>query len=170
MNRSLLALPLILSAAPAMAASFVSPTEIDTAVVRFTGAPTGSPGGAAQAVDSRMRLATCSAPLALGWYGARRDAVLVQCPDSPGWRIFVPVLVTQAAGEAPAVLRGEAVTIVLAGDGFTVTQPGEAMEGGAVGAWIRVKSATSAADPLRARIVRPGLVRLDLATGGSDLP
>jgi len=51
-----------------------------------------------------------------------------------------------------------------------VTQPGEALEGGAVGAWIRVKSASSAADPLRARIVRPGLVRLDLATGGSDLP
>lgn len=170
MNRSLLALPLILCAAPAMAAPFVSPAEIDTAVVRFTGMPTGSPGGAAQGVDPRMRLATCGSPLAIGWYGARRDAVLVQCPDSPGWRIFVPVLVTQAAGQAPAILRGEAVTIVLAGESFTVTQPGEALEGGAVGAWIRVKSATSAGDPLRARIVRPGLVRLDLGSGGSDLP
>ena len=171
MNRSLIALPLVLCATtPALAGPFVAPAEIDTAVVRFTGMPTGSPGGAAQGVDPRLRLATCNAPRALGWDGARRDAVLVQCPDSPGWRIFVPVLVTQAVGQAPAILRGEAVTIVLSGEGFTVTQPGEALEGGAVGAWIRVKSASSAADPLRARIVRPGLVRLDLATGGSDLP
>jgi len=162
------------AASPVRAAPFAAPAEIDAAVVRFTGMPTGSPGGAAQEVDRRLRLAACAAPLALGWYGVRRDAVLVQCPDAPGWRIFVPVLVTQALGEAPAVLRGEGVTIAIVGEGFTVSQPGEALEGGPVGGWIRVKSATytpgPVSGPLRAQVVRPGLVRLDIGGSGTDLP
>lgn len=158
---------LLLAAAPVRAAPFADPAEIDAAVVRFTGMPLGSPGGAAQGVDRRVKLPACSAPLALGWYGARRDAVLVQCPDEPGWRIFVPLLVTQSLGAQPAILRGEAVSIAITGDGFSVSQPGEALESGAVGAWIRVKSSTSKADPLRARVVRPGLVRVEL---GNDLP
>jgi flagella basal body P-ring formation protein FlgA len=58
------------------------------------------------------------------------------------------------------VLRGEAVTIAVSGDGFTVSQPGEALDPGAVGQWIRVKTAAAGAQPLRARIVRPGLVAL----------
>lgn len=168
--RALFALALWLPGA-AVAAPFVDPAALDAEVVRFTGMPTGSPGGAAQGVDIRMKLASCRSPLALGWHGARRDAVLVQCPDPGGWRIFVPVLVTQAVGAAPAVLRGEGVTIAIAGPGFAVSQPGEALESGAAGAWIRVKSATSSAQPLRARVIRPGLVRVDLeGPGGSDLP
>jgi hypothetical protein len=31
-------------------------------------------------VDRRLRLAACTAPLALGWYGARRDMVEVALP------------------------------------------------------------------------------------------
>ena len=42
------------------------------------------------------------------------------------------------------------------GRGFSVQQPGEAMEGGAVGDWIFVRTARKA-EPLRARIERPGL-------------
>jgi flagella basal body P-ring formation protein FlgA len=153
---------IMLSASPVAAAPFTDPAEIDSAVVRFTGLPLGSPGGPAQGVDRRVKLSACQSPLALGWYGARRDAVLVQCPDVGGWRIFVPVLVTQAVGAQPAVLRGEGVSIAIAGEGFTVSQPGEALESGAVGAWIRVKSNTSKSDALRAQVVRPGMVRIDL--------
>jgi flagella basal body P-ring formation protein FlgA len=153
---------LMLAASPAAAAPFADPAEIDAAVVRFTGLPLGSPGGPAQGVDRRVKLSACQSPLALGWYGARRDAVLVQCPDTAGWRIFVPVLVTQALGAQPAVLRGEGVSISIAGEGFTVSQPGEALESGAVGAWIRVKSSNSKTDALRAQVVRPGLVRVDV--------
>lgn len=158
----LFALPLLLAAAPAHAAPFADPDAIDRAVASFTGVPLGSPGGAAQPVDRRLRLNPCASPLAVGWYGTRRDTVLVQCPDSGSWRLFVPLLQSATANEAPAVLRGESVTIAVTGAGFTVSQPGEALDQGPVGAWIRVKSASNSGQPMRARIVRPGLVEVTL--------
>jgi flagella basal body P-ring formation protein FlgA len=80
----------------------------------------------------------------------------------------VPLLQTAAGpADAPAVLRGETVTIAIEGEGFSVTQPGEALDAGPVNAWIRVKSTSGNAEAMRARIVRPGLVKVDL---GSDLP
>lgn len=154
-------LPAVLVAVPASAAPFVDPVAIDGAVAQFTGMPLGSAGGAAQPVDRRLKLNACANPLSVGWYAGRRDTVLVQCPDAGSWRLFVPLLVS-AGAESPAVLRGEAVTISLAGAGFTVSQPGEAMEGGTVGAWIRVKPASGSNQPLRARIVRPGLVEVPM--------
>ena len=168
---------LALIAAPApvpVQAAPADPGGLDFAVAQFTGVPLGQPGGAAQPVDRRLRLAACANPLSLSWYAGRRDTVLVQCPDIGGWRVFVPLL--QVAAKGDAVLRGEAVTIAVGGPGFSVSQPGEAMENGAVGTWIRVKTTTAGAQPLRARIVRPGLVRVDLGAGdpgadlGSDLP
>jgi flagella basal body P-ring formation protein FlgA len=154
----------LLAAAPLPAAA-VAATDlamIDNAVAAFTGQPIGVPGGAAQPVDRRLRLASCSAPIALAWYGSVQTSVLVSCPDAGSWRIFVPVV--QARRDAPAtiaVAKGEGVTISVAGDGFTVSQPGEAMDAGAVGAWIRVRT-NAKADPMRARIVRPGLVELPM--------
>lgn len=149
--------PLLAAAGPS-----TSLATIDNAVAAFTGQPIGVPGGAAQPVDRRLRLAFCSAPLALGWHGGAQTSVLVSCPDAGGWRVFVPVV--QMRAEAPAavaVMRGEGVTITVAGEGFSVSQPGEAMEPGAVGAWIRVRT-NAKADPVRARIVRPGLVELPM--------
>lgn len=152
---------LLMAPARAHAAPFAEPAAIDAAVAQFTGAPQGATGGAGQPVDRRLRLAVCINPLSLSWYAGRRDTVLVQCPDAGGWRLFVPLLQGgQGPVAAPAVLRGEAVTIAVSGDGFTVSQPGEALDPGAVGQWIRVKSAAAGAQPLRARIVRPGLVAL----------
>lgn len=145
-----------------MAAPFTDPAMIDSAVAAFTGQQIGVPGGAAQPVDRRLRLAGCNAPLALAWYGAAQTSVLVSCPDLGGWRVFVPV--REARRDAPAaiaVARGEGVTVTVAGDGFSVSQPGEALDAGAVGAWIRVRTSAKG-DPLRARIVRPGLVELPL--------
>ena len=104
--------------------------------------------------------------MSIGWHAQRRETVLVQCPDAGGWRVFVPVMAAQGvAAAAPAVLRGEAVTISVAGDGFTVSQPGEAMEAGAVGSWIRVRLAQAGiarGEPMRAQIVRPGLVSVPM--------
>lgn len=147
---------------PAMAAATTDLAMIDSSVAAFTGQPIGVPGGAAQPVDRRLRLAGCSAPLALAWYGSAQTSVLVSCPDAGGWRVFVPVV--QARRDAPAaiaVARGEGVTITVAGDGFSVSQPGEAMDAGAVGAWIRVRT-NAKGEPVRARIVRPGLVELPM--------
>lgn len=152
--------------AAAFAAPFADPAAIDREVVGFTGIPQGAPGGAALPVDRRLKLAACRAPLALGWHTQRRETVIVQCPDAGGWRLFVPVLAAQAGpAAAPAVMRGEAVTIAVEGEGFTVSQPGEAMEQGAVGAWIRVRAASAGVakgEPMRAQVVRPGLVSVPM--------
>lgn len=150
----------------AHAASFADPVAIDREVAAFTGVAQGQPGGAALPVDRRLKLAPCRSPLALGWHTQRRETVTVQCPDAGGWRLFVPVLAVQAGpAAAPAVMRGEAVTIAVEGDGFTVSQPGEAMEQGAVGAWIRVRVAqggVAKGEAMRAQIVRPGLVSVPM--------
>lgn len=150
-------------ATPALAAGFADPAAIDGEVARFTGAPIGAEGGARLPVDRRLRLARCEAPLALEWYGKRHETVLVRCPVGEGWRLFVPVNgASAAASGAPAVARGEAVNIVVQGRGFTLSRQGEALEGGAVGDWIRVRPAGAKAEPIRMRVVEPGKVGMDL--------
>ena len=121
-------------------------------------------GAAALPLDPRLRLAPCRAALRLSWYGARHDSVRVECPDMPGWRVFVRVsgaVGEQTAAAAPLVLRGEAVSIAVTGQGFTVARSGEALEPGSLGQWIRVRTAPAAA-PLRARVAGPGTVELVL--------
>ena len=153
----------LLLASPALAQSAVADlAEIDRAVARFTGAPIGVPGGAAMPVDRRLRLAPCRAPLALGWYGTRRDTVEVSCPVAGGWRLYVPLAGVAQSAAAPLVARGDAVTITVSGEGFAVSQPGEALEAGGEGEWIKVRGVNPKAPVLRARVLRPGLVGIDL--------
>jgi flagella basal body P-ring formation protein FlgA len=142
----------------ARANGFTDPATIDRAVFEFTGAAIGQPGGARMAADRRLQLAACAAPLAISWHGSARNAVRVECPDAGGWRIFVAVTPPVTTASAPpAIKRGDALTIMVRGRGFSVQQSGEAMESGAVGEWIFVRTARKA-EPLRARIERPGLV------------
>lgn len=163
MIRPLLAAAALALALPAQAQTHADLSEVDRAVAAFTGVPQGQPGGAALPVDRRLRLTPCRAPLATGWYGARQDTVEVSCPMPGGWRLFVP-LAGMARGEAapPAITRGDAVSIAVSGEGFTVAQKGEALESGAVGAWIKVRTTNPSAPALRARVIRPGLVGIEL--------
>lgn len=162
-----LALPILLPLCdPAAKAGNIitDPAAIDQAVAAFTGAAPGTPGGARSPADPRLQLAPCGAPLAVSWQGTARSAVAVECPGPTSWRIFVMLMPQQGAfatgtaraAAAPAVKRGEAITLMVRGRGFSVQQPGEAMESGAVGDWITVR-ANRKAEPLRARIERPGL-------------
>jgi flagella basal body P-ring formation protein FlgA len=155
---------MIAAAAQASAAGFADPLEIDQAVARFTGAPVGADGGARLPVDRRLKLARCDAPLSLEWYGRYRDTVLVRCPVAGGWRLFVPVEANTvaAAPKEPIVARGESVAIVVQGKGFTLSRKGEALEGGALGEWIRVRPAGKRTDPIRVRVIEPGKVGMDL--------
>ncbi len=137
------------------------PAAIDRAVAAFTGAAIGTPGGARMASDPRLQLAPCGAALAVSWHSPARTAVAVECPGPTAWRVFVainPAAGTPAAprAQAPAVKRGDAITIMVRGRGFSVQQPGEAMEAGMVGDWIEVRTSRKA-QGLRARIERPGL-------------
>lgn len=149
----------------------LEPTEIDRAVRAFTGAPIGEIGGARASADRRLRLAACATPLTTTWHGTNRTAVKVECSrtksaQSP-WRIFVATRpaepsapgrarTIQSAPIAPQIKRGDPITVIVRGRGFTVQQAGEAMENGRVGDWIGVRTARQA-EPVRARIERPGL-------------
>jgi flagellar basal body P-ring formation protein FlgA len=152
---------LALAATPSFAQppGFHDLTTIDAAVAAFTGTGAGQPGGAVMPVDRRLRLAPCYSSLVASWHGTRQDNVMVRCPDPGGWRLFIATSGNgrQEAAAPPAVARGEAVTISVAGDGFAVSQSGEAMEAGPLGGWIRVRTSVKAV-PIRARIERPGLV------------
>ena len=158
-----LAMLLAISAAPVVAQTVIADlSAIDRAVAQFTGIPQGAPGGAAMPVDRRLKLAPCRVPLALGWYGARRDTVEVACPVVGGWKLFVPLAGAGQAAAAPLIAKGDAVTITVSAEGFAVSQPGEALEAGAEGAWIKVRTVQPNAPILRARVIRPGLVGIDL--------
>ena len=164
MIRVLVALAALLGASPAFAQTYAVLGEVDRAVALFTGAPQGATGGAAQAVDRRLRLAPCPAEFALAWYGVRREVLEVRCPVAGGWKLYVPIVGggTGQTTAAPVIMRGDAVTVRVSGDGFAVSQPGEALESGAVGAWIKVRGPSSDAAVLRAKVLRPGVVGMDL--------
>ncbi|GAA4044863.1 flagella basal body P-ring formation protein FlgA [Parerythrobacter jejuensis] len=154
----LLAAIVIAAPAAAQAPSYQDAAQIDRLVEGFTGNAIGTSGGARAPVDRRLRLQTCSGPLALDWYGAPGRTVQVACPGAGGWRIYVN-LVREAVAQTsqPVVARGEMITIAVRGRGFSVQQKGEAEEGGAVGDWIKVRTSRKAGS-VRARIERPGLV------------
>lgn len=132
----------------------------------------GEIGGALGPVDRRLRLEPCRSGIALSWRGNGQDSVIVQCGDAGGWRLFVPVRrpapEAAAAPVAPIIKRGDSVAIAVSGEGFTVTQPGMALEAGAEGDWIRVRSLAAGSgignrgQELRARIVSPGTVLLPI--------
>jgi flagella basal body P-ring formation protein FlgA len=161
--KSLIPLALAALAAPALANAPADLTALDRAVGAFTGVPMGQPGGAAGPLDRRLRLARCPAEPMLSWHGQRREAVQLRCPVAGGWTLYVPIVATGAGvAEAPLIQRGDAVSIVVAGEGFALSQPGEALEGGAGGAWIKVRGLAPKAPVLRGRVLRPGLVGVDL--------
>jgi flagella basal body P-ring formation protein FlgA len=153
-------LPLCDPPVAAQARDVTDPAAIDRAVEQFTGAAIGAPGGARMASDPRLRLAPCAAPLAVSWHTPARTAVQVECPGPTSWRIFVATTAAQAPNAArpaePGVKRGDALTVMVRGRGFSVQQPGEAMEAGAIGDWIFVRTSRKG-EAMRARIERPGL-------------
>lgn len=147
------------TAAPAQTTSapYLDPAELDRAVATFAGMP-------GQPVDRRLRLTPCPQPLAAEWYGAEQRTVQLRCPVRGGWRLFVPLAATGAvaAPEPPAITRGDVVALVVAGDGFAVSQAGEALESGAIGSWIRVRLGSEKPAVVRGRVLGTGKVGIDL--------
>lgn len=137
--------------------SFTDPAAIDQAVVNFTGVPIGQEGGARAQADPRLRLAACASPLSVAWHGRAKTSLAVECAGPRSWRIFIAAYgPAQAVKEDPVVSRGDPITIIVRGRGFSVQQSGEAMEDGVIGDWIGVRS-NRQSQPVRARIERPGL-------------
>lgn len=161
-----LLLPILLTLCdgPARAQGVTDPAQIDRAVAAFTGAAVGAPGGARMATDPRLRLAACGGTLAVSWHTPARTSVQVACPGPTEWRIFVAIAPETGPGASAAagartvqvVKRGDAITVMVRGRGFSVQQTGEAVEAGGIGDWIEVRTARKG-EALRARIERPGL-------------
>ncbi|RYD59237.1 MAG: hypothetical protein EOP60_02355 [Sphingomonadales bacterium] len=168
----------LILAAPAAANAFQSTVMLDTIVAQFTGKRVGEQGGARAPVDSRLKLAACSAPQ-LEWRTDARDAVVIRCME-PGWRIFVPVnAVPQpkaapvaaapfAARPAPAakaenvIRRGDAVTIEVNAAGFSITRDGVAMGDAPAGGRLSIKI-DEKKPPVQAIAIEAGRARLSVA-------
>ena len=148
--------------APAMSAgneAHIDPAQIDAAVAEFTGAAIGEVGGARVPADRRLRLDACPVPLETAWHGRAKSTVRVACPAAQGWRIFIatkPEPRALVSAQPQIIKRGDPITVVVRGRGFSVQQSGEAMDNGRVGDWIGIRT-TRKGDPVRARIERPGL-------------
>lgn len=159
---ALMCLPLFAATATAQQigseqAQFTDPAQIDRAVIAFTGAPIGETGGARVPADRRLRLAACAAPLAVSWHGQNRSTVQVACAGPESWRIFIATRpASQSAAAAPIVSRGDPITVIVRGRGFSVQQTGTAMDAGGIGDWIAIRTSRDN-DPIRARVERPGL-------------
>jgi flagella basal body P-ring formation protein FlgA len=156
---------LILSAAPALAEGIIDHASMDRAIESFTGSPIGVVGGARAAIDRRLRLAACG-DVVINWRTPRQDTLVLTCREGPSWKLFVPVVVEgdppkSAAAGGQGITRGDIVTVQVKGDGYSVSQGGEAMEDGAVGSWIKIKL-PGKGDSLSAQVARPGLVVLPI--------
>lgn len=139
MNRSsdmlkIAPLALLVLPAPALAQTFEDIAGLKALVAANTGETESS-----VVIDPRLRLKKCPEqplidPPTLG-------ALAVRCP-SLGWRIRVPVAQPLAAkaATAPLVRRGDLVEIVAVGAGYSVSSSGTALEDGAKGAAIRIKT------------------------------
>ncbi|MFN4112573.1 MAG: flagella basal body P-ring formation protein FlgA [Sphingomonadaceae bacterium] len=166
------------SAAPLSAqTAHTEPAAIDRVVERFTGSAIGQPGGAREPVDRRLRLSACGQEPVATWHGSPGRTVTVACPGPGGWRVFVNLVVSPsrepetglAAGSAgasavrqlPMIKRGESLTVMVTGRGFAIRRTAEALGSGSVGEWIAVRT-TPGGEPLRARIMQPGLAEIPL--------
>lgn len=155
------------SAAPAFAADgIIDHAALDQAIEGFTGSPIGAVGGARAPIDRRLRLAACG-DVVINWRTPRQDTLVLTCREGPSWKLFVPVVVDGSATAksdpgAQGIARGDVVTVQVKGDGYSVSQSGEAAEDGAVGSWIKIKL-PGKGDMLSAQVVRPGLVMLPVS-------
>ena len=149
-------LTILLTASPALA----EPANL-AVIARGAEAFAGQP---LQAPDPRLRLAACPTKVEYAWYGNQQESVVAQCPMAGGWRLYLnrARALQPAPATVPAIQRGDPVTISLGGQGFAVSLQGEALEPGATGSWIRVRTVSGKGDVLRARVLQPGRVGIDL--------
>jgi flagella basal body P-ring formation protein FlgA len=168
MRISILITLLAAAAAPAFAADgIIDHASIDQAIESFTGSPVGAVGGARAPIDRRLRLAACG-DVVINWRNPHQDTLVLTCRMGPSWKLFVPVVVDGRATARLAdagdqgISRGDIVTVQVKGEGYSVSQGGEAMEDGAVGNWIKVKL-PGKGEMLSAQVVRPGLVVLPVS-------
>lgn len=153
------------TSAGAVVPGFQDLDALDRKVAISLGADIGAPGGAANPIDRRLRLAACADTVVEPPVGG---AATVRCP-SLGWRLRVPLVRGGGApaGSAmpsrvraePVVRRGDPVEMQVATGGFTVSLQAIAEQDGAPGDRIRVRADSKSA-PRMAEVVDAGQVRI----------
>jgi flagellar basal body P-ring formation protein FlgA len=115
-------------------------------------------GGKAVPLDRRLRLVKCPQSVALDTSSA--DQIIAHCA-SLGWRIRVLMggLIEAKTVTRPVITRGDSVEITYEGDDFDASSSGVALDSGAKGEAIRVKTDT-ASGTLSAVIVGAGQVQI----------
>jgi flagellar basal body P-ring formation protein FlgA len=145
------AIGLIFLASPAYSQAFEDVEALRSVVSTQTGVH-----AAAITIDERLKLKKCpETPLI---EAPVMGAVAVRCP-SLGWRIRVPIaaLESSRAASLPLVRRGDIVEVVAVGQGYSVSSSGTAMEEGAKGTAVRVKTGNASA-PVTATVLDVGRV------------
>jgi flagella basal body P-ring formation protein FlgA len=161
----LLVLLLTTTGASAAIGGFQDLDALDRKVAVSLGADIGEPGGAANGIDRRLRLAPCTAPEV---EPAIAGAVTVRCPEL-GWRVRVPLTRGSTTASAtgaglrmraePVVRRGDPVEMLVATGNFTVSLQAVADQDGAPGDRIRIR-ADAKSPPRIAEVVDRGQVRI----------
>jgi flagellar basal body P-ring formation protein FlgA len=169
------------AATPAAAQQFQDISAIEQRVVAALGAGIGQPGGPARAIDRRLRLMACPAPLIVE--PVTLGAVTVRCQQI-GWRLRVPVTMVSTSSPAavditqlpeapaepaarpvrtaraePVVHRGDPVSLMVISGGFTVARQAVADQDGAPGERIRVRTEPRAA-PIVGQVMADGRVAM----------
>lgn len=184
LSRALL-IAFALSPLLAWAVAFQSPDSIRAAAIGALGAD----GQAEATVDPQLRMPACAQPLAAAVVGPA--SVAVRCADNPGWQVYVPVRRQDGASAvpegsptspglrplagrrlqavppfaveapAPAVQRGDPVTLVSRAGGMEVRVAGRVLGAAPIGGTVSVEN-TASRRIIRGRLVGPGLVEVNL--------
>lgn len=127
---------MIIIALALAAAAFEDLDQLDTQVAMAA----QSMGSGAVPVDRRLRLARC--PQGVQIEAADLRSLSVRCP-ALGWRLRVALTNATASSVSSArtllVRRGDPLTVLSNGGGFTVETAGIASEDGVAGASVRAK-------------------------------
>jgi flagellar basal body P-ring formation protein FlgA len=109
-------------------------------------------------IDRRLKLTKCPEPVLVE--PTVVGSVTLRCPAA-GWRLRVAVMEMEnpELRSVPIIRRGAPVDLIFEGQGFAVSRAGTALDNGAVGQIIRVKTMASAA-PVSAIVGSDGKARL----------
>jgi flagellar basal body P-ring formation protein FlgA len=139
------------------------------AIDELTALMASSVGREALPVDRRIKLARCPEAVAIDF--ADRDSLAVRC-KSINWRLRVPLAASRsdatlhgaatqrAALTAPAIRRGDNVSLEIRTETFTVSYAATAIDDAAVGQQVRLRTGDNRW-PIRAIAVAPGRARMD---------
>lgn len=157
MTAALLLLPMLVAAATP---GFEDLAALDAQIAARAASNPDAPRAIAAPLDRRLRLAKC--PYAVEIDAPAMDAIAARCP-ALGWRVRVPLvrIAAPAAPRAalPLVHRGEMVELIYRGEGFAASASATALDDGAAGAPVRVRTGNGNA-AVTAIVAAPGLVEI----------